>query len=73
MIGCLLQVCLNTWMDPAWLLLPVEPDHMLVLVLVEDPGQTPSKIPENSESCRTLMDDPVALSTNTDTYSPAWR
>lgn len=55
------------------LLLQMEPDLMLVLVLVEDPGQTPSRIPENSESCRTLMDDPVALSTNTDTYSPAWR
>ena len=33
--------------------------------------QTPSRIPENRESCRTLMAEPVALSTNTDTYSPA--
>lgn len=34
--------------------------------------QTPSRIPENRESCRTLMAEPVPLSTNTDTYSPAW-
>lgn len=33
--------------------------------------QIPSRIPENRESWRMLMAEPVALSTNTDTYSPA--
>lgn len=34
--------------------------------------QIPSRIPENRESWRMLMAEPVALSTNTDTYSPAY-
>lgn len=33
--------------------------------------QTPSRIPENKESRRTLRADPLELSTKTDTYSAA--